>query len=57
MNNAMAEFEKRNKEQHDKLNQMRPYQQQTVIFNGSAHNTYVSTIGNNVTNINTRRMW
>ena len=31
MNNAMAEFEKRNKEQHDKLNQMRPYQQQTVL--------------------------
>ena len=57
MNNAMVEFEKINKEQHDKLNQMRPYQQQTVIFNGSTHNTYVSTIGNNVTNINTRRMW
>lgn len=57
MNNAMAEFEKRKKEQHDKLNQMRPYQQQTVIFNDSTHNAYVSTIGNNVTNINVRRMW
>lgn len=57
MNNAMTEFEKRNKEQHDKLNQMRPYQQQTVLFNGTAHNAYVTPVANNVTSIDTRRLW